>query len=262
MPGLPARSPAQREYDAPAEKLPTPPPQPRSPTPDAEDSGSPIRIAMPISRSQEPKIESAREEQFFPPPALPESSLAREASLHGTQASEEPDAHEAAQAAAKNVAVSSFGHEAPASSHDAAASGKRALVQYDYEKAEDNELELREGEYVTNIEMVDEDWWMGQNSRGETGLFPSNYVELVEDHAAVASAATLSAPGAHETAAEETLGKVATALYDYEAAEDNELSFPEGASITNVEFPDNDWWSGEYNGHMGLFPANYVELLQ
>ena len=54
------------------------------------------------------------------------------------------------------------------------------MVQYDYEKAEDNELELKEGEYVTNIEMVDDDWWMGQNVHGETGLFPSNYVELVE----------------------------------------------------------------------------------
>lgn len=38
-----------------------------------------------------------------------------------------------------------------------------------------------------------------------------------------------------------------------------ELSFPEDATITNLEFPDEDWWYGQYNGHTGLFPANYVQ---
>lgn len=26
------------------------------------------------------------------------------------------------------------------------------------------------------------------------------------------------------------------------------------------EFLDEDWWQGEYEGHTGLFPANYVTL--
>jgi len=26
------------------------------------------------------------------------------------------------------------------------------------------------------------------------------------------------------------------------------------------EFPDDDWWQGEYKGRAGLFPAAYVEL--
>lgn len=39
-----------------------------------------------------------------------------------------------------------------------------------------------------------------------------------------------------------------------------ELSFEEGATITNLEFPDEDWWFGHYNGASGLFPANYVQL--
>lgn len=26
------------------------------------------------------------------------------------------------------------------------------------------------------------------------------------------------------------------------------------------EFPDEDWWMGEYNGKQGLFPSNYVKL--
>ncbi len=45
-------------------------------------------------------------------------------------------------------------------------------------------------------------------------------------------------------------------------AMDLELSFPENAKITHLEFPDEDWWYGQYNGQLGLFPANYVQLDQ
>jgi len=147
------------------------------------------------------------------------------------------------------------------------AHGTRALVQYDYEKAEDNEIELNEGEYVTNIDMIDEDWWLGVNARGESGLFPRNYVELIASDEAEESPAPIHQvqlePEREISAAPKPLrsdGPTATALYDYEAAEDNEIGFPEGAKITNIEFPDEDWWHGEYNGESGLFPANYVQL--
>ncbi|CRK25247.1 hypothetical protein BN1708_014202 [Verticillium longisporum] len=154
----------------------------------------------------------------------------------------------------------------------AQAGGQRALIQYDYEKAEDNEVELREGQYVTNIEMVDEDWWMGTNSKGESGLFPSNYVELVEDEPEQASAAapapaarSLPPPAPAQAEPEpqpQAAGRTATALFDYEAAEDNELGFRENDKITDIEFPDEDWWFGHLRGKQGLFPANYVELDQ
>lgn len=39
-----------------------------------------------------------------------------------------------------------------------------------------------------------------------------------------------------------------------------ELSFAEGDKITNLEFPDDDWWFGHRGAKSGLFPANYVEL--
>ena len=76
-------------------------------------------------------------------------------------------------------------------------------------------------------------------------------------------------------------GFAATALYEYEAGMsppqkkknmfyvvlvklcypggDDELPFPEGAVITNIEVIDEGWWRGEYNGKYGLFPANYVQ---
>ncbi|KAJ2882808.1 actin binding protein [Coemansia aciculifera] len=53
----------------------------------------------------------------------------------------------------------------------------------------------------------------------------------------------------------------ATAVYDYDADEEGELSFKEGEIITHIEFPSSEWWEGvNQKGEYGLFPANYVEL--
>ncbi|KAJ5112087.1 hypothetical protein N7532_000132 [Penicillium argentinense] len=291
VPGLPTgptepTEPEEEEHDA-QQPLPTPPPQPRSPTPPTPpvQDNSPIRVAMPVGRG----VADAHEEQNSPPPTMPVQSLQEavpdERDLEETQ--------DLGRATAEATVVGQ------------AEGGIRAQVQFDYEKAEDNEIELREGEIVTEIDMVDEDWWLGVNARGERGLFPGNYVEVLQDdqHGAPAGyhtqepeptpvpapepvPAAVPAPPPAPAAAPapaSSKGPKAIALYDYEAAEDNEISFPENAKITNVvscpplspwdhrsidrvlteqyqEFPDDDWWLGEYNGKQGLFPANYVQL--
>lgn len=236
MPGLPTRAPTNDRPEEERVDIPSPPAQPRSPSP--EPSGSPVRIAMPVSRTAEPdEIESSEPP---PMPAAPVAAAAREASPSPEPQQEDDDpARGAAQAAAASGAGTG------AADAGSSIGGKRALIQYDYEKAEDNEIELREGEFVTNIEMVDEDWWMGQNSRGETGLFPSNYVELVDDAGASGPAPVqqeepAAAPPAGPAGGAKS-SPTAVAQYDYEAAEDNEISFPEGATITDVvSFPE-DW---------------------
>ncbi|KAJ4296205.1 actin binding protein [Kalmusia sp. IMI 367209] len=279
IPGLPSRhaEPEDEEDDVPPvqhQRVPSPPAQPpRSPSP--EPSGSPVRIAMPVGRGAAPAELSPAEEQ---PPPMPTRALSQ-AAKQQRDLSPEPqvESKDPARGAGAAVAAATFGAGALAGAAVGAAAGggsggKRAIAQYDYEKAEDNELELREGEYVTDIDMVDDDWWMGTNSRGEQGLFPSNYVELVEEGGADEDADGAAPPPlpTHPAAEEEppagppqpagNTGPTATALYEYEAAEDNELSFPEDAVITQVEFPDEDWWLGTYNGASGLFPANYVQL--
>ncbi|CAD6932220.1 unnamed protein product, partial [Tilletia laevis] len=67
---------------------------------------------------------------------------------------------------------------------------------------------------------------------------------------------------APEPEPETPTGPYAIALYDYAAAEDNELSFVEGQRIVGLSFPSEDWWEGtnEEDGSVGLFPANYTEL--
>lgn len=235
-----------------APELSDPQPQtPQSPALDhPEGEGSPIQVAMPVARG----TRDENEEQY--PPSVTEhtKNLERRPSDDEGQPGGVQDA---------NIAIDA------APTGDADFGKIRALVHYDYEKAEDNEVDLKEGEYVNEIEMVDKDWWLGLNARGERGLFPSNYVEIIGgEHQDRTPSETQPAPNAFSpgTVAGSTEAPglrakpTAKALYDYEAAEDNELSFPEDAEITNIEFPDDDWWLGEYRGKTGLFPANYVQL--
>ncbi|XP_056622154.1 src substrate cortactin-like isoform X1 [Triplophysa dalaica] len=60
----------------------------------------------------------------------------------------------------------------------------------------------------------------------------------------------------------EDLGVTAVALYDYQAAGDDEISFDPDDIITNIEMIDEGWWRGVCRGGYGLFPANYVEVRQ
>uniref|UniRef100_F6ZBN2 Src substrate cortactin n=1 Tax=Macaca mulatta TaxID=9544 RepID=F6ZBN2_MACMU len=61
---------------------------------------------------------------------------------------------------------------------------------------------------------------------------------------------------------ENDLGITAVALYDYQAAGDDEISFDPDDIITNIEMIDDGWWRGVCKGRYGLFPANYVDLRQ
>ncbi|OWA52913.1 putative Drebrin-like protein [Hypsibius exemplaris] len=57
-------------------------------------------------------------------------------------------------------------------------------------------------------------------------------------------------------------GLRAIALYDYQAADETEISFDPGDVITQIDKVDAGWYQGmAVNGKYGLFPANYVEMI-
>ncbi|XP_048478080.1 src substrate cortactin [Plutella xylostella] len=70
-----------------------------------------------------------------------------------------------------------------------------------------------------------------------------------------------SEAGDASLADEEEEGYTARALYDYQAAARDEISFDPGDVITNIIMIDEGWWQGLCKGAYGLFPANYVQLI-
>ncbi|XP_077498727.1 actin binding protein 1 isoform X2 [Amblyomma americanum] len=56
----------------------------------------------------------------------------------------------------------------------------RARALYDYQAADDTEISFDPDDIITHIEQIDEGWWQGLGPDGTYGLFPANYVELIE----------------------------------------------------------------------------------
>ncbi|KAF0033447.1 hypothetical protein F2P81_013513 [Scophthalmus maximus] len=86
----------------------------------------------------------------------------------------------------------------------------------------------------------------------------------VQETVAYEEPAQVKENNTHEVTAEETSdkGTSARALYDYQAADDTEISFDPDDIISGIEMIDEGWWRGYApDGHFGMFPANYVELV-
>lgn len=66
------------------------------------------------------------------------------------------------------------------SSQEAAPKVSRVRALYDFQPTEQGELGFQKGDIIRVIESVYRDWWKGE-LKGQTGIFPVNYVEKIVD---------------------------------------------------------------------------------
>ncbi|KAJ5225912.1 hypothetical protein N7468_007137 [Penicillium chermesinum] len=68
----------------------------------------------------------------------------------------------------------------PVPSGTSAATVSRVRALFDFQPSEPGELQFRKGDIIAVLESVYKDWWKG-SLRGQTGIFPLNYVEKLAD---------------------------------------------------------------------------------
>lgn len=68
----------------------------------------------------------------------------------------------------------------PVASGTTAATVSRVRALYDFTPSEPGELQFTKGDVIAVLESVFKDWWKGA-LRGQTGIFPLNYVEKLAD---------------------------------------------------------------------------------
>ncbi|KAK0283542.1 BAR adaptor protein Hob1 [Friedmanniomyces endolithicus] len=93
------------------------------------------------------------------------------------------------------------------------------------------------------------------NRSSSTG---SSWTSAAKSKAAPPPPPTKPKPGALRVSSAETV----TALYDYEAQAEGDLSFSAGEVVEIVTRTgnENEWWVGKIGGRRGQFPGNYVQL--
>ncbi|OMJ25995.1 Drebrin-like protein B [Smittium culicis] len=85
-------------------------------------------------------------------------------------------------------------------------SSKQAVVMYTYQAEESNEMDLYEGEIITDIEVIDDGWWSGKSLNSDrSGLFPANFVEFIEtDNVGSVSSDPSGVPTSHDILQEQS----------------------------------------------------------
>nr|XP_045006295.1 intersectin-1 isoform X4 [Jaculus jaculus] len=133
-----------------------------------------------------------------------------------------------------------------------------AQVIASYTATGPEQLTLAPGQLILIRKKNPGGWWEGElQARGkkrQIGWFPANYVKLLSPGTSKITPTELPKSAAIPAVCQ-VIG-----MYDYTAQNDDELAFNKGQIINVLNKEDPDWWKGEVNGQVGLFPSNYVKL--
>ncbi|CAL8399131.1 unnamed protein product [Arctogadus glacialis] len=150
-----------------------------------------------------------------------------------------------------------------------------AVVEFDYEAQQPDELSLRLGDVIINIRRDDGGWWEGELD-GRRGFFPDNFVrELKKDvkrsggpagpHKAELSnggptAGPQSEPSLRPAKKGEQIRKRRfKAAFSYMPQNEDELELKIGDIIEVLTEVEEGWCEGLLNGKTGMFPSNFTK---
>ncbi|XP_078799468.1 uncharacterized protein LOC144990266 isoform X3 [Oryzias latipes] len=161
----------------------------------------------------------------------------------------------------------------------ASISGPRCVARFDFEGEHSDELTFFEGDVIQLQKYVGEEWAQGQIG-ASIGIFPLNFVEVVEDlpppptqqlnqmfvpGISAAAAAAAAPPNIQAEPAKPAKtskpNEWAVALHDYAAKTSSDLSFRQGDRILMTKHLDEKWSCGKLNGREGMFPRIYVQTV-
>ncbi|CAH1799899.1 unnamed protein product [Owenia fusiformis] len=71
---------------------------------------------------------------------------------------------------------------------------KKAKVTFSYTPENDDEIKLEPGEIIEILKQEEEGWWEGISTEGKQGVFPSNFVEIIEEEVEEESPVTSTSP--------------------------------------------------------------------
>ncbi|NXS97852.1 LASP1 protein, partial [Jacana jacana] len=131
--------------------------------------------------------------------------------------------------------------------------------------SEGAELERRNSQESTNYRRPGEQ--QQQQQQPSHRIQPSNPVYQQQQQQPPSSQSygykEPAAPASTQRNAPSGGGKRFRAVYDYSAADEDEVSFQDGDTIINVQQIDDGWMYGtvERTGDTGMLPANYVEAI-
>ncbi|XP_044737782.1 CD2-associated protein-like [Chrysoperla carnea] len=120
-----------------------------------------------------------------------------------------------------------------------------AIVDFDYEAQEPDELTIRKGDILRNITKKPGGWWEG-TLNDKRGMFPDNFVHVLDSDVVLRNKSTKEK-------------RMCQAVFSYVPEHEDELRLNVGDVIEVLGEIEEGWWRGRLNDKEGVFPSNFVE---